>query len=590
MFNRFTRRAETSKEQDPEGQPGSAQGYRIQDFLSAPVFDDDSKSRSARLLNGLLLISLPITFAAGLYSLFVAGFRLPTIVILALLGIEILALVLLKKHQLHLAGLIYVSALWFLVTLPPIFLGGMESPIIYLSLPVVLLSGLLMGEFFGAAMVGLTGLAYGTLLLFENANLLPQAATFLNPTQHWVFLGISLVLVALFSMLSLGSIQEELLRSHQNELDLALSNRKLETLRGNLESRVDERTRDLQRRALQLQVAVEVGQTISAMRDLDQLLGRVTELISERFGFYHTGMFLLDDTGEFAVLRAANSPGGKQMLAKGYSLKVGEVGIVGYVTKRHEPRIALDVGLDAIHFKNPFLPDTRSEMALPLSVGDHILGALDVQSTMPAAFTEEDVAVLQVLANQVAIAIENVRLLEETQAALELSRRAYGEMSREAWLERLQSQPLGFHRDSNGLTQIKAPHQIDEGEFDGQLVTVPIQVRGQILGFVRARKQERVGVWSEEQATLLNTLVEQLGVSLDSARLYEETQERAERERMVGEITSHMRETLDLETVLQTAAREMRRALDLAEVEMRLGSDPLAQNFLPENSDEGIAA
>ena len=281
------------------------------------------------------------------------------------------------------------------------------------------------------------------------------------------------MLVALFSRLSLSSIQEELLRSHQNELDLALSNRKLETLRTNLESRVDDRTRDLQRRALQLQVAVEVGQTISAMRDLDQLLGRVTELISERFGFYHAGIFLLDDTGEFAVLRAANSPGGKQMLAKGYSLKVGEVGIVGYVTKRREPRIALDVGMDAIHFKNPFLPDTRSEMALPLSVGERILGALDVQSTMPAAFTEEDVAVLQVLANQVAIAIENVRLLEETQAALELSHRAYGELSREAWLERLQSQPLGFHRDANGLTQIKQPQEIEGAEPGEQLCHHP---------------------------------------------------------------------------------------------------------------------
>jgi GAF domain-containing protein len=590
MFNRFTHRSEASQDQDPKLQPESVQRSWIQGFLIAPAFEEDFKTRSARLLNGLLLLAFPITFATSLYSLIVSGIRLPTIVSLVMLGIEILAFVLLQNRKLRLAGLIFVSALWLLVIIPPIFLGGMESPIVFLSLPIVLLSGLLLGEFFGAAMVGLTGLAYGTLLLFENANLLPAAATFLNPTRQWVFLGASLVLVALFSRLSLGSIQDELLRSHQNELDLALSNRKLETLRNNLESRVEERTRDLQRRALQLQVAVEVGQTISAMRDLDQLLDRVTELISERFGFYHTGIFLLDDTGEFAVLRAANSPGGKQMLAKGYSLKVGEVGIVGYVTKRHEPRIALDVGMDAIHFKNPFLPDTRSEMALPLTVGDRILGALDVQSTMPAAFTEEDVAVLQVLANQVAIAIENVRLLGETQAALELSRRAYGEMSREAWLERLQSQGLGYHRDANGLTQIKVPQQKDDRESNAQLISIPIQVRGQILGFVHARKPDRAGAWSAEQTALLNTLIDQLGVSLDSARLYEETQERAERERMVGEITSHMRETLDLETVLQTAAREMRRALDLAEVEMRLGSDPSLRNIIPEKSDEGIAA
>jgi GAF domain-containing protein len=590
MFNRLGDRQETGVDQVPGNQPGNAPRFRLQDFLKPPLFEQDFKTRSARLLNGLLLLAFPFTLAAGIYSLIISGISLPAYIILALIGIEILAFILLQNRRLRLAGLIFVATLWLLVIVPPIFLGGMESPIVFLSLPVVLLSGLLLGEFVGAAFVGLTGLAYGTLLLFENANLLPAAPAFLNPTRYWVFLGASLVLVALFSRLSLNSIQEELVRSHQNELDLALSNRKLETLRTNLASRVEERTRDLQRRALQLQVAVEVGQTISAMRDLDQLLARVTELISERFGFYHTGIFLLDDSGEFAVLRASNSPGGKQMLAKGYSLKVGEVGIVGYVTKRREPRIALDVGMDAIHFKNPFLPDTRSEMSLPLIVGERILGALDVQSTMAAAFTEEDVAVLQVLANQVAIAIENVRLLEETQAALELSRRAYGELSREAWLERLQSKPFGFHRDANGLAQVQQPQQLDNGEGDDQRVVIPIQVRGQTLGFIQARKADRAGAWSAEQTALLNTLVDQLGVALDSARLYEETQERAERERMVGEITSHMRETLDLETVLQTAAREMRRALDLAEVEMRLGSDPSIRSSKPERTDEGIAA
>ena len=590
MFNRFGNRQKERSDQSPENHPGNALGAWIQDFLIPPDFEDDSESRSARLLHNLLLLAFPLTFSIGVYALINSGIRSSTFIILALLGTEILAFLLLRNRRLRWAGLIFVSALWFLVIIPSIFLGGLESPIAFLSLPVVLLSGLLLGESFGAVFVGLTGVAYGILLSFENDNLLPTNSTFLTPFNHWVFLGASLVIVAMLSRLSLRSIQEELLRSHQNELDLALSNRKLETLRANLESRVEDRTHDLQRRAVQLQVAVEVGQAVSALRDLNQLLSRVTELISERFGFYHAGIFLLDDSGEFAVLQAANSTGGQQMLAKGYSLKVGEVGIVGYVTKQREPRIALDVGMDAIHFKNPFLPETHSEMALPLSVGDRVLGALDVQSTMPAAFTEEDVAVLQVLANQVAIAIENVRLLGETQAALELSRRAYGELSREAWLERLQAQPLGFHRDSHGLTLTDQPAQLDTGEADDKRMAVPIQVRGQTIGFIHARKTDRSGEWSVEEAALLNTLVDQLGVALDSARLYEETQERAERERMIGEITGRVRETLDLETVLQTAAREMRRALDLAEVEMRLGSDPSMRNPTLERSDEGIVA
>jgi GAF domain-containing protein len=590
MFNHFGNRQKERFDQSPENYARITPRSWIEDFLVPPEFEDDFNSRSARLLHSLLLLAFPLTFSAGVYILITSGFRSSTFVVLASLCIEILVFLLLRNRRLRLAGFIFVSALWFSVVVPPIFLGGLESPIAFLSLPVVLLSGLLLGEIYGAAFVGLTGLAYGIMLLFENDNLLPGNPTFLTPTNYWAFLGISLVVVAMLSRLSLRSVQDELWRSHQNELDLALSNRKLETLRANLESRVEGRTRDLQRRAVQLQVAVEVGQAVSALRDLNQLLSRVTELISERFGFYHAGIFLLDDSGEFAVLQAANSKGGQQMLAKGYSLKVGEVGIVGYVTKQGEPRIALDVGMDAIHFKNPFLPDTRSEMALPLSVGDRVLGALDVQSTMPAAFTEEDVAVLQVLANQVAIAIENVRLLGETQAALELSRRAYGELSREAWLERLQAEPLGFHRDSHGLTLTGQPGQLDTNEVDDKRMAVPIQVRGQTIGFLHARKSDRSGEWSVEEAALLNTLVDQLGVALDSARLYEETQERAERERMIGEITGRVRETLDLETVLQTAAREMRRALDLAEVEMRLGSDPSIGNPMQERHNDGIVA
>jgi GAF domain-containing protein len=590
MFSRFRKRQKERPDKGSVNQAEKAAGSWMEDFLAVPVFEDDFDNRAGRLLHSLLILAFPITLTIGLYTLFTSRAQPYLFVILSVLGIEGLSFFLLRNHRLRLAGFIFVSTLWFLVIIPPIFLGGLESPITFLSLPVVLLSGLLLGELFGAAFVGFTGLAYGIILLFENENLLPANSTFLTPDRYWLYLGASLITVAMLSRLSLRSIQEELQRSHQNELDLALSNRKLETLRSNLESRVGERTQDLQRRALQLQVAVEVGQAVSAMRDLDQMLSRVTELISDRFGFYHAGIFLLDDSGEFAVLRAANSPGGKQMLAKGYSLKVGEVGIVGYVTKYSEPRIALDVGMDAIHFKNPFLPDTRSEMALPLSVGDRVLGALDVQSNMPAAFTEEDVAVLQVLANQVAIAIENVDLLEETQAALELSRRAYGELSREAWLERLHSQPLGFHRDSHGLTPIDQPEQSDVKDADDKRIAVPIQVRGQTIGFIHASKPDRSGEWTVEEAALLNTLVDQLGVALDSARLHEETQERAERERMIGEITSHMRETLDLETVLQTAAREMRHALDLAEVEMRLGADPSTENLEQERTDEGIAA
>ena len=174
-----------------------------------------------------------------------------------------------------------------------------------------------------------------------------------------------------------------------------------------------------ERRARYLELTAELAQVTSSLLDQQELLESAVELISQGLGLYHAGIFLLDDAGEWAVLVAASSEDGKQMLERGHKLQVGQQGIVGWVTSSGEARIALDVGEDAMYFDNPDMPETRSEVALPLKAGGRVLGALDVQSKREAAFTDEDAAVLQTLADQVAIAIQNSRLFEETQEALE---------------------------------------------------------------------------------------------------------------------------------------------------------------------------
>ncbi len=186
-----------------------------------------------------------------------------------------------------------------------------------------------------------------------------------------------------------------------------------------LEAQVFTRTAELARRTIQLQVAAEVARDVTSAGNLDDLLSHSVNLIRERFGFNHAGIFLVDEQGEYVTLKAATGEAGRQMLAKNHRLKIGEEGIVGYVTGSGEPRIALDVGKDAVHFDNPLLPDTHSEMALPLQVGERIIGALDVQSNREAAFDEEDIEILQLMADQLAAAIEKTRLFERAQAALE---------------------------------------------------------------------------------------------------------------------------------------------------------------------------
>jgi len=340
-----------------------------------------------------------------------------------------------------------------------------------------------------------------------------------------------------------------------------LMTEQLRNLIGGLEQRVAERTRDLERRARYLEISAQVARDATTLLEPQQLLERVVTLISERFGFYHAGIFLLDESREWAVLQAASGEGGRRMLARGHRLRVGVEGIVGYVTGHGEPRIALDVGEDAVFFNNPDLPDTRSEMALPLRARGEIIGALDVQSREPEAFTEEDVAVMQILADQVAMAISNARLFRRVQDALEAERRAYGETSRQAWQTLLQAhRELGYRYEQGNVIPLK--ERIEPQAEDGlPELTLPVTVRGNVIGTINARKPANVGDWTPDEIRLLEILADQLGMALESARLYQDTQRRAIRERLVSEIADRMQASMDPDTILRTTVQELGRAL-----------------------------
>ncbi len=265
------------------------------------------------------------------------------------------------------------------------------------------------------------------------------------------------------------------------------------TLEG-LEQRIAERTSQLARaseqmkhRANQLQTVTEVAHVVASIQDPDRLLPQITKLISERFGYYHTGIFLIDNHGEYAVLQASNSEGGQQMLKRNHKLKVGQEGIVGYVTSQGEARIALDVGADAIFFDNPDLPTTRSEIALPLKIGDKIIGALDVQSEKPSAFNEEDIAVLNTMADQVAIAIENARLFSETRDTLTELQTLHGQYLEQQWSRAVVEAGKGGYQYAHGRLEplpAKAASHIWSNLASGEPVVVSLPSEDQEGGRV----------------------------------------------------------------------------------------------------------
>jgi len=358
-----------------------------------------------------------------------------------------------------------------------------------------------------------------------------------------------------------------------------------------LEGRVAMRTAELARsseqarkHADQLQIVAEVARAITSVKDADELLTQVTHVISEKFGYYHVGIFLINKTGDYAVLQAANSEGGQRMLVSGHKLKVGQVGIVGYVTCYGEPRIALDVGADAVFFDNPDLPYTRSEMALPLKIGNRVIGALDVQSMEQSAFHDEDIDLLSTLADQVAVAIENARLISETKKALDELQTLHRQYVKQEWSDLTEvTERTGYIYQLGRMTPLavnsknagwgisvgyepKLCKQASPGNGVDQMVeekalVVPIQVRGQVIGYFNLEKLEEGEEWSEDDLTFVKTISDQVGQALENARLLEQTHQRAEREHLVAEITARLRASNDPRVVLNTAMDELRQAL-----------------------------
>lgn len=371
------------------------------------------------------------------------------------------------------------------------------------------------------------------------------------------------------SWLSSWSLENAFREAQSNAHALTETNKELQTGRALLESY----TRELEQRSKYLQASAEVGHATTSILETDVLIEQSVELIRERFGLYYVGLFLIDDTGDWAVLRAGTGQAGQIMMARGHRIKIGQ-GMIGWSIAHVEARSALDAGQDAVRLATPELPDTHSEAAIPLRSRDQVIGALTVQSIQPGAFDQETMVVLQTMADQLAVALDNARLFTEHQAALEAERRAYGELSREAWRKLADThQTVGFLRNKRGIFRVSSRRYIQmettPDENSSTTLAMPIKIRGQVIGMIDARKDE-TSKWTDEDVQLMKALAEQLSMALDGARLYQDTQRRAEQERLMSEVAGRVRETLDLETVLKTAAQEIRQALGLPEVVVRL--------------------
>lgn len=561
---------------------------RMTKIFAPPVFaEDEEKTRKARYANAIALTLIVIALGYEIGTRAIRGYTGQNIsdFIIIIFAIFIFAgWILLRRGYLRFTSILLVVLIWVVSNGITVFGSGVRDSAYITNFSIVVMAGLLLGWQASVAVTVASILSGFGLAYAEQSGLI--RGVFYPPTAFVQDLTLIFSLNSVLIYLLINGLENEVKRSKTNLRELELSNINLNTAQIDLEKRTGELSqrgselqaanKQIQRRATQFEVLAQVTQAITSVRDLQELLPRIAAVISEKFGFYHVGVFLLDGAHEYAVLSATNSKGGRQMLERKHRLRVGEQGIVGNVTATGKPRIAMDVGVDAVFFDNPELPDTHSEMALPLKSAGLVVGALDVQSTEIGAFADEDIQMLTLLADQVSLAIENARLFDETRNALAEAEAVSRQFTREVW-GRLPNEQnlLGYRYNLIGASPLEKAVELTDSSNDkttgkqteSRQIAIPIELRGEIIGTLVVQSPS-AEVLNQDQLDLIKAVAERVALSAENARLFEETTRRAERERLVSDITGKIRSANDPQTMIRTAMEELRTALGASHVEV----------------------
>lgn len=561
----------------------------LSSLVSSTDITKEEQQSTQRMLRNILFLVIATSSLISVVDGIIYS-RLPTLYALAPLAlISVISLIYLRRQVLWPARIVIPFGTLISVSYIVWVGNGLHDIGISSFAIVIILAGLTLGEF-GLVAFGLLSMLAITIIGVAEINGYIAYPLGTVGISDIIIISVALLAGAFLLRLLLNRLQQTILQLQRSEQEQRKTNLELISFKESLENRVEERTSELirrgaelenankqiHRRSAQFEALAQVAQSISSIRDPQELLPLITSVVSQHYGFYHVGIFLIDEFNEFAVLMASNSTGGKRMLDRNHRLRVGEEGIVGNVTATGNPRIALDVGTDAVYFGNPDLPDTHSEMALPLRSGGKIIGALDVQSTETGAFTNEDIQTLSLLADQVGLAIENARLFENSNRTLSELQMVMRQSTREAW-KRLPAQQnlLGFRYNSMGASPLKEPVDLAETgkgkkKAKGSISTsfvVPIELRGEVIGNLVVQSPAG-GSWNEDQQDLIRAVAERVALSAENARLFDETTQRAERERLVSEITGKIRSHNDPQAMIETAINELRSALGATRVEV----------------------
>jgi GAF domain-containing protein len=434
--------------------------------------------------------------------------------------------------------------------LSELFSTGILGDGLFFLLAFIVLSTMMLSPRAGMMAAGgtlLTLLLMGWLTLGGQVSLIHPDALAAS-VADWLSASVTTLLFGIVIIAGFSRLELEFSKA-QEQVDVTFE--ELNSERSNLEQNVADRTQQLRR-------VNEISRAISSILDPDELMPRAVRLISEGFNCYFTALYLLDTSDQWAVLQEATGDAGRMLRENKYRIDASGQSIVALCLQTRRPQLSLDSGVDGSQSENPLLRETRSEMAIPLLVGERVLGALDLQSDLSAAFGPQDLDTFQTMANQVAIALENARLFREAQQSLSEMRATQRQYLEGAWNTLASERNLEYRLGDGEITE------------ETREVEIPLALRDQTIGQISIATNEE---WTPEQRNLIESIATQAALALENARLVEESQATAAREHLTTEITAKIWSATTADGILQTAVRELGRALEASEVNIEISLD-----------------
>jgi GAF domain-containing protein len=557
---------------------GNLMRNRLLDYFKPTDPDPEIAQRQSVLYMLLVGLALPSLILGAIFTfLAIAGRTQPDAAILMLASLPFYAVsfILARRGRSQLASWIPLVLL-LTMTLAATLQTGL-GPVTTLGLALlVMTSAVLLGPYVALFFIAASALVYIFSDWIMAQGILPAMAI-PRPTliSNAVGLMLGLGLIVFINWYANRQIAQALRVEREITEQLQQQRRELEDL-------VAQRTRGLERRAIQLQTTSDIAKMASEITNPRTLMIEAIELIRSRFGFYHASIFIMDETSNWANLSASTGEAGKQMMTRQHRLAVGSASIIGWVTANRLPRVAHDVEADPYHFKNPLLPETRSELAVPLLVGQRLLGALDVQSTEANIFTDDDVRALEAIASELAVTIDSSRVQQALQDRLEQLETSSRSKIQTTWrrVGRQVAVPT-IHLDTNG--ERVAPQEerfilTEEAYQQGKTIVsesglelaVPVNIRGESIATITARRPAGTEPWNEEEIALVEAIASQAALSLESARQRAEEERRLLELEVINRVSQAVSQMLRLDSVYRIMQRQLYQIMGSIEIAVAL--------------------